>query len=260
MRVTMVWKKVMKCAVLAKDGAERRKTSALGGWMVAGMIGGAALVHASPSGLNNTPTADTCSEQTLVLQAWEGFGRGMTPDNWVGAKYGLFSSSKFGGAEIGVDWNENGDPTRSPVFQGKYAIDIAEAGPRVCGGIANVSGDKDRNGEPMPYGVLSYDIKGLFRVHAGYGFQKNNDGAFGGLDRTFNVSGLNVMLCGDVIQTNDRKDALLAPGIKIGPFTRDMDGIVGTIIRHTVFETWVTFPTDGGTESYVAKLNFILGF
>jgi len=236
------------------------KKAARGGAWFAAVIGAAALVQASPSGLNNTPTADTCSERTLVLQAWEGFGRGMTPDNWVGAKYGVLNNARFGGAELGVDWNENGDPTRSPVFQGKYAIDITEAGPRLCGGIANVSGDTSRNGEPMPYAVMTYDLKGWLRVHAGYGFQKDNDGAFGGLDRTFTVSGLNVMFCGDVIQANDRKDALLAPGIKIGPATPDLAGLAGTILRHTAFETWVTFPTDGGTESYVAKLNFIVGF
>ena len=245
---------------LAGGRVGRRWKTALRGAVVAGVAGGAALAQASPSGLNNTPTADTCSERTLVVQAWEGFGRGMTPDNWVGAKYGVFKNDKIGGLEIGSDWKTNGDPDRPPVFQGKYAVDIGESLPRVCAGIANVSDSATRNGDPMPYGVLTYDIKGLFRVHAGYGFQKNNEGAFGGLDRGFEVAGLNVLVCGDVIQTHDRDDAILAPGIKIGPAAHDTTGFWGTILGHTAFETWVTFPTNGDTETYVAKLNVILGF
>jgi hypothetical protein len=212
-------------------------------------------VHASPSGLNNTPTADTCSEQTAVFQVWEGFGGGNHSENWIGVKYGLIKN-----LEIGADWRTTGDPNRYPQFQAKYAVDFAEGLPRLAVGIANLSADRSRNGDPMPYGVLTYALKDWCRLHAGYGFENENEGVFGGIDRTFKVAGLNVMLCGDVIQCDGRDDALLAPGIKIGPAAEGMKGFLGTVLRHTAFETWSTLSTSGEAETYVAKLNVIIDF
>ena len=225
------------------------------GGMVAGVLVGAASVQASPSGLNNTPTADTCPVQTLLLQTWEGFGYNMTPDNWVGMKYGLFKN-----AEIGGDWKMNGDPSRPPVFQAKYTIDVSDQLPKLGLGIANVSNDKDLNGDPMPYAVLSYDIKGLMRLHAGYGFQEDNEGAFGGVDRTFEVGALSLMPCFDIIQINDQHDALLAPGIKISAPGCKLEGLAGAILRNIAFETWVNLPSQGNSESYVAKLDYAIHF
>jgi len=205
--------------------------------------------------LNNTPTADTCSEQTLVLQTWETFGHNMDSENAVGFKYGLFKN-----AEVGIDWQTTGNPTMHPTFQAKYGYDIADGLPRICAGVANISDDRTLDGEVFPYAVLTQDIKGWLRVHAGYEFQKSNKGVFGGLDRTFDIADMNVMLCGDVTQVNDGHGAILAPGIKIGPATKDMTGSTGTILRHLVFETWVTFPTNGGDESYTTKLDVIVNF
>lgn len=221
----------------------------------AGVLGLAAGVQASPSGLNNTPTADICPVQTAVFQTWESFGGGDPSENWVGVKYGLFKN-----AEIGTDWRTTGDPHLEPQFQAKYTVDIGEALPRLGIGIANVSGDTGRNGDPVPYSVLSYDVQQLFRVHAGYGFQHDNQGVFGGIDRTFNVAGLKVMPCADVVQRNERSDAVLAPGLKIGPAADDWKGFWGTVARHTVFETWTNFSTDGEAETFVAKLNLVVGF
>ena len=239
----------------------QRRGAALRGLVVAGVIGGAASVQASPSGLNNTPTADTCSPETLVLQTWTGLGYDRKPDEWVGTKYGLFNGPTIGAAEIGVDWKTNGDPERQPVFQGKYTIGAGATGPQLGVGIANISQSKELNGNPMPYGVLSYDIMGYLRAHAGYGFQKYNEGAFGGLDRTFALGGMNLMLCGDIIQINDRHDALLAPGIKISPSDAfKPDGVFGSIIKNMAFETWVTLPSTGSGESYVLKLDYAIHF
>jgi len=232
----------------------KRTTLILGG-ITATIVCGVASVQASPSGLNNTPTADTCPEQTLVLQTWEGFVYDMTPDNRVGMKYGLFRN-----AEIGGDWKMNGDPAHSPVFQAKYTMDLDSQLPRLGLGIANVSGDKSLNGEPMPYSVLSYDIAGLLRVHAGYGFQEDNEGAFGGVDRTFNLDPVSLMVCGDIIETNERHDALLAPGIKIGVPGCKSDCLLGTILRNTTLETWVNLPSTGSAESYVVKLDYAIHF
>ncbi len=238
-----------------RTGMEKKTRGMSRGWLAAGLAGIAAWVQASPSGLNNIPTADTCPEQTAVFQTWEGFGGGADSENWVGVKYGLFKN-----AEIGADWRTTGDPYREPQFQAKYGVDIGEALPRLAVGIANVSASTDRNGDPMPYGVLTYGVRDWFRVHAGYGFEAHNEGAFGGIDRTFKVAGMNVMLCGDVIQSDERENALLAPGVKIGPAADDMQGVTGKILRHVAFETWSTLNTNGEAETYVAKLNLIVGF
>ena len=216
----------------------------------AGVAGCSALVHASPSGLNNIPTADACPVQTVVLQSWEGFGHGINSENWIGLKYGLFTN-----AEVGVDWKTSGNPGLQPQLQGKYTLDVGEVWPQFCVGIANLSTDRNRNGEPMPYGVMTYNLKGWFRAHAGYGFQAHNDGMFGGLDRTFDVAGLRLMVCGDVVQSNDRNDALLAPGLKISPATCKLGGCLGSILRHTALETWMNFSTSGDPESYIVKLD-----
>lgn len=246
-------------ATVKQRGERFGKAIRLGG-SAAAILCGVSFVQASPSGLNNTPTADSCAEQTLVLQTWSGFGAEMKPDHWVGAKYGVFKNEAFGGLEVGADWKLNGDPSRPPVFQGKYAIGIGKTGPQLSVGIANLSTDRDLNGEPMPYGVVSYDLLGALRVHAGYGFQKGNEGAFGGLDRTFDLGGVSLTLCGDIVQQNKRRDVLVAPGIKIGASGCKREGLLGAILRNTSFETWVNFPPHGAAESYVAKLDYAVHF
>ena len=168
------------------------RTAGLLGGMIAGVFCGVISVLASPSGLNNTPTADICPAQTLVLQTWEAAGYDMTPGNSVGMKYGLLPNT-----EIGADWNSNADPSHPPAFQAKYTIDLSGSLPRLGLGIANVSTDRKLNGEPMPYSVLSCDIKDTVRVHAGYGFQEDNEGAFAGVDRTFNLEPVSLKLCGE---------------------------------------------------------------
>ena len=238
-----------------RTGMDKKAMGMSRGWLAAGFAGISALVQASPSGLNNIPTADTCPELTAVFQTWEEMSRDKDSANWVGVKYGLFKN-----AEIGTDWRTSGGPYLEPQFQAKYGVDIGEVLPRLAVGIANLSASTDRNGDPMPYGVLTYGVRDWCRVHAGYGFQAHNEGLFGGIDRTFKVEGLNLMLCGDVIQSDERDNALLAPGIKVGPAADDMQGVAGKILRHVALETWSTFDTDGSAETYVAKLNLIVGF
>lgn len=79
---------------MKQRGERFGKAIRLGG-SAAAILCGVSFVQASPSGLNNTPTADSCAEQTLVLQTWSGFGAEMKPDNWVGAKYGVFKNDAF---------------------------------------------------------------------------------------------------------------------------------------------------------------------
>ena len=215
---------------------------------------------ASPSGLNNTPTADTCPARTLVLQGWAGFGEGQHPDWWTGAKFGLFK-----GAEVGVDWDADGNPSRHAQFQAKYGLDLGNAGTRVAAGIANVSDDTDRNGDVFPYAVLTQNVNGWFRIHLGYEFQKDNHGVFGGVDTTVGILGRDVLFCADATQINDGDDTIIAPGVKFGLGAKDANGkapsSLDAFLNHFVFETWATFSTvDDADVNYVTKLNVVLGF
>ena len=230
------------------------------GLMAGGLAVGTRPATASPSGLNNTPTADTCSERTVVLQGWSGFGHEQNPDWWTGLKL-----SPFKNAEIGVDWKADDDPSRHAEFQVKYGIDLNDVGTRLGLGIANVSDSRPSNGEPFPYAVLTQDVKGWFRIHAGYDFQEDNKGAFGGIDRTVPLLGRDVMLCADAIQINDQEDMLFAPGIKFGLGHKGAEGesvsAIDKVLQHVVFETWTTFTTEPHKhQGYVAKLNLVFGF
>jgi hypothetical protein len=230
------------------------------GMAVAGLLALSRPAAGSPSGLNNTPTADTCPVKTVVIQGWSGFAHDTDPDWWTGVKFGVIK-----GLELGADWDADGDPSRHVQFQGKYGIDLNDWGTRLAVGMANVSDDEDRNGEEFPYAVLTQVVKGWFRVHAGYDVQEDNQGAFAGVDTTVCLLSRDVTFCADVIQTNDRDDALYAPGIKFGLGKKLAEEAAGVdaILQHFVFETWANFSTASGSHEpagYVAKLNFVLGF
>jgi hypothetical protein len=96
-------------------------------------------VHGSSSGLNNTPTADTCPVRTVVVQGWTGFAHDVEPDWWTGLKLGVVK-----GLEVGADWDANGDPSRHVQFQAKYGYDINDVGTRIAIGVANLSDNTRR--------------------------------------------------------------------------------------------------------------------
>jgi len=240
-------------------GKAKRRASQRGALALMGLLALAGTAGASPSGLNNTPTADICPTRTLVLQDYGDFGHEIKGDNWVGFKYGLFQ-----GAEIGADWKTSGAPALEPQYQAKYTVVPGGLWPQLGGGIANVSFNASKNGDAMPYLVLTEEVAGWFRAHAGYGFQDHNLGAFAGLDRTVDLLGRDLMLCGDVTQANDRQDALFAPGVKLNLGKRAGQPDAGTgadaVLKYFVLEAWTTFNTDGSQNSYTLKLDFGFSF
>jgi len=222
---------------------------------IMGLFGFIGSAYASPSGLNNTPTADICPVNTLVVQGWGSYGHDTQPDYWTGFKYGVFSN-----AEIGADWDTSADPSKEVQFQAKYTINFGDSWPKLGLGSANMSGDTKKNGFWMPYAVLSEDVGGLFRIHGGYDFQIHNMGVFGGLDTTVGLLGRDVLFCGDVIQIHNGRDAVFAPGIKFALGNKNDQGAINALLRHLVFETWTTLPTNTGRSVYTAKLNCVIPF
>src|SRR5687767_5831963 len=109
---------------------------------------------ATPSGLNNIPTADTAGESDYVFQAFTNFGERRRPDNNLGFKTGLaLFGEKF---EVGLDGRITPDKGGPAVAQVKYAHGIWEGG-TLGVGIANIavrSEDRDRAGNPLKYGIV----------------------------------------------------------------------------------------------------------
>jgi len=86
--------------------------------------------------------------------------------------------------EIGIDgriFPENVSE-ETLVAQGKVRFDLSDS-LTVAGGITNL-GDRAKAGRESPFGVVSQDF-GFLRAHFGGTVQKDNEGFFGGIDKTF---------------------------------------------------------------------------
>ena len=201
------------------------------------------FVWASPTGLNNIPTADVVPEKGLVLQGYGNLAQHTRPDWWGGLKFGPLKN-----LEIGFDGQLNPDPSSEGALVGqfKYRFELLE-GTDLAAGIANL-GEKSRSGEIDYYAVVSQDLKYL-RAHLGATFQPDNEGVFAGLDTTFPLFERDFTLRTDLRQTNERDDLLGSLG-----FIYDLG-------RNFLLETWGSFPSQGGAEDVLTlKLNYVIKF
>lgn len=198
---------------------------------------------ASPSGLNNIPTADTVSAKTLVWQFYTDVAKASKPDYSTGFKYGLIEN-----LEIGLDGRIFAEPAREETLKGqvKYRIEATDK-LSLALGIANF-GDRARNGWEDYYLACTYDTAFL-RLHAGGTLQRDNEGGFAGLDKTINFLNRDFTLRSDIIQTNDSHDLTASVG-----FMYDLG-------YNFILENWVSFPTESGREDVVTlKLNYVIDF
>lgn len=200
-------------------------------------------VQATPSGLNNIPTADTISHRTVAIQLFDTFGDG-PHDFWTGFKTGLeFGPIDF---EWGLDSHLAPDPVGPLYFQTKVGVQPWEGG-KIAVGVANVAfTDTDRAGDPFTYAVITHDL-GFARFSLGYGWQEDNNSLLLGIDRTWQVFERNLNLNADLVQFNDESNWLSSVGMKYD------------LTEHLVFETWANLP-DEGDVSFVAKLNIVFKF
>jgi hypothetical protein len=198
---------------------------------------------ATPTGLNNIPTADVVPEQTLVLQGFGNLANHTRPDWWGGFKYGPIEN-----LEIGFDAQLNPKPADEGALVGqlKYRVELQEK-TSVAAGVANI-GEKKRSGEVDYYAVLSQDL-GAFRAHLGGTLQRDNEGFFAGLDTTVPLFERDFTLRSDLRQTNEHDDLLGSLG-----FIYDLGG-------NFLLETWGSFPTQDGAENTLTlKLNYVISF
>lgn len=207
------------------------------------LLGVSSTALATPTGLNNIPTADVIGHRTVAVQAFDLFGNG-PHDFWMGMKSGIDLSPFH--LEWGLDSHLAPDPSGPLFFQTKIRIDPWKDG-KLAVGFANMPlTNQDRAGDPFSYAVITHDFR-FVRLSAGYGLQTHNNSVLLGLDRSWKINGHEINLNADLVQTNDQSGWLPAIGIKY------------EICKAVVFETWVNLP-DEGNASVMAKLNYIFKF
>ena len=137
------------------------------------------------------------------------------------------------------------------VLHFKYQVPQLWQGGNFGIGIANLALDKqdrDRAGDPFSYIVLSQDVNGWFRAHAGYGFQTDNNSVLLGLDKTWKVFDRDFVLRADAIQVQDQ-----------GQWEGSL-GFLYALHKNLVLESWVSQPFDHGDPIFTVKLNFVVQF
>jgi hypothetical protein len=194
---------------------------------------------ATPTGLNNIPTADVVPKGILVLQAFANFG-GRGDASWLG---GL----KFGPAdnwEVGLDGEVSGPGSGGgPTLQAKYTMPLRK-GVRLALGAANVSGDRDGHGNVFPYLVASVPLGERSNGHFGYSLESGNHALFLGADAAVSAS---LTLRSDWIQANDANESVWSLGF------------ISPVAKRCLVEGWASFPSAAGAETnYVLKVDYIV--
>lgn len=199
---------------------------------------------ATPSGLNNIPTADTVPHRTVAVQAFDTFSS-HSDDFWMGFKTGWDLTDKLH-LEWGLDSHLSPDPVGPLYFQTKVGFSPWEDG-KIAIGVAGVGlTNTDRAGDPFTYAVLTQDLH-FARLSVGYGLQTDANTVLLGLDRNFKVFNRNLNVNADLVQTGDQSGWLTALGVKYD------------LTKHIVLESWVNLPDDGDA-SVMAKINFVFTF
>jgi hypothetical protein len=233
-------------------------------------IGTAGLAFATPSGLNNIPTADTTPQGTFVFQLFSTMGNDRDTDLNFGFKSGLdLGPVDF---EFGTASHLVPDKSGPWSLHSKMAVPFGEGLPTVALGVVNVTfseHDRDRGGEPFGYIVLSHDV-GWFRVHGGCGMQDGEALPFFGMDKTFS---LKEKIEAPPSGGKNPKAPAVAEERSRDLFTLRSDAIrqlddswlysAGALIplhKNFVLEAWGNFPDSGDEASLTLKANFVFKF
>ena len=241
---------------------------------IAILLASVSAATATPSGLNNIPTADTTPQGTFVLQTFTTIGDGVNADLNLGFKTGI--DLKAVKLELGLASHlvpGKGGPVE---VHGKIAVPLGEGLPVIAAGAANISFTKDdrgRAGDTFAYFVVSQDFH-WFRAHAGLAVQDSQPLPFFGFDKTFRIAKDALASDGKSVKTKGGKPAekhsepqyrdlftLRADAIQMPNHDWLLSaGALIPICKHFVFETWGNFPTDGTDASVTFKANFVFSF
>lgn len=210
------------------------------------------MAFATPTGLNNIPTAETIDHRTVAAQFFSSFGGanqfatsgpGKT-SQWAGFKTGWDFRPLH--LEWGLD-SALGTACSGPLlFQAKARIQPWEDG-MLAVGVAGVAlTDTRRSGDPFTYAMMYHDFHAV-RLHAGYGIQTHGDSFLFGVDRTWKLLGRNFNLNSDIVQSRNQHGIIASVGAKC------------FLSKHIVLESWLNFP-DRDRTSWIAKINYVFTF
>ena len=199
--------------------------------------------HATPSGLNNIPTADTVPHRTVAVQVYDLFGEG--PHDFAS---GFKTGWDFPGLELewGLDSHLAPDPAGPLLFQTKLGFQPWQSGAFAMGVAGVALTDHDAAGDPFTYAILSQDA-GFARLHAGYGVQTRGNTVLLGIDKNVEFLGRNLNLNADLVQIRDGAGWMPALGLKYD------------LSKNIVFETWTNLPDEGKAE-FMLKLNYVFTY
>ena len=229
---------------------------------------------ATPSGLNNIPTADTTPQGVFVLQGFTTIGNNRDADFNLGFKTGI--DLKAVKLELGLASHlvpGKGGPVE---LHGKVAVPLGEGLPVIAAGAANISvnsADRRRAGDTFAYFVVSQDFH-WFRAHAGLAVQDSQPLPFFGFDKTFRIAKDAPASDGKSVRGKGGKPAARHSEPEYRDlFTLRTDaiqmpnhdwllsaGVLVPVCKWFVFETWGNFPTDGSDASLTLKANFVFKF
>ncbi len=218
---------------------------------------------ASPTGLNNIPTTDFVPVKTVVFQTWLNMAENAKTQQFVGFKTGVVE-----GLEVGIDWKAIGETHGHAELQAKYTFDIMGDWWKGVVGFANLTENRQHNGDFFPYAAISVDLE-VFRLHFGFAPQPHNEAFFAGIDRTLLFLNRNLQLKADAIHINDKEDVLFSVGFlyEFGPqdaadlpSESGIMSILNEITKNLILEAWVSLPTTGEEEVYTLKLDYVISF
>ena len=247
------------------------------------LLAAGSSAFATPSGLNNIPTADTVPMGTFVLQGFTTLGGNRDADFNLGFKTGI--DLKKVKLELGLASHlipGKGGPVEP---HAKIAMPLGEGLPVIAAGVANISFnsvDRRRAGDTFVYFVVSQDFH-WFRLHAGIAEQSSQPLPFFGVDKTFRVEKKRIVSdgkstrlikkvgvgtghgagSGDPNAALETRDLFTLRADAIQQTTHSWLASVGALIpvcKWFVFETWGNFPTDGSQASATLKANFVFSF
>ncbi len=232
---------------------------------------------ATPSGLNNIPTADTTPQGVFVLQAFTTLGEDRDADLNLGFKTGL--ELRVVRLEFGLSSHLYPDKGGPVTPHAKLAVPFGDGLPTVAVGIANLSlrdEDRRRAGDEFAYAVVSQDF-GWFRVHGGCGLQEGEALPFFGFDKTFRMPEERGPADGKTTRVGGGAGAGSAdPNAAL--VTRDLltlradaiaqrdqswlysAGVLVPVCKWFVMEAWGNFPDNGEDASLTLKANFVFRF
>lgn len=196
----------------------------------------------TPSGLNNIPTAEVAPEDVIVFQQINNLGRDQVWFHSLGFKYGIAKDWEVGVDGLVTQFNEDatgtgtgggGVPSYPFTFQAKRRFETGAPGLSLGLGVANLSANSDKAGDPAVYGVATSTQKRC-RMHVGFLTSGGNAFWFAGVDAPVQP------------RTTARLDWIQANEGEASVFSLGAIHILGP---EFAVEAWVSNTTAGGVHN-----------